>query len=111
MKLQGFEKPKTVMLSIVKAHEKNVTWTVVHQSTFLDGTIFKFLIIQTRLERFLRYHHLRKRKFLLSILRLQAFRRNTEVYEQSWRCTTGELENRSVRMDRLNTFLMHFEPA
>jgi hypothetical protein len=25
MKLQGFEKPKTVMLSIVKAHEKNVT--------------------------------------------------------------------------------------
>jgi hypothetical protein len=74
-------------------------------------TILKVLIIQRILERFLRHHHLSKQKFLLSILRLQTFRRNTEVYEQSWCRTTGELEKRSVRMDRLNTFLKNFEPA
>jgi hypothetical protein len=79
MKLQDFGKPKTVMLSVFIAHEKKVTWTVVHQSTFLDWTILKFLMIKTILERFLRYHHLSRRKFLPNILRLQSFRRTTKV--------------------------------
>jgi hypothetical protein len=78
MKLQCFAEPKTVMFSIVIAHEKKVTWTVVHQSTFLDWTILKFLIIQRRLIWFLRYHHLSRRKFLLNILRLKTLRRNTK---------------------------------